>query len=114
MNNLRDFLNWFSGYAENVKKQPTPSQWARIKEKVRVLEQMADAGPEAAAPAPVAKPTRMTKPSNAREWKAQYQGALIEMGVDSESAREFAATADVDLARDPVAAAKADAGPMLN
>lgn len=115
MNNLRDFLNWFSGYAENVKKQPTPSQWARIKEKVRVLEQMADAEPEVvAAPVAASKPPRMAKPTNEREWKSQYIGALVELGFDTDSAKEFAATVDVDLGKEPAVAARADGAHMLS
>lgn len=30
---LRDFLNWFDGFAENIKKQPTAAQWTRVKQR---------------------------------------------------------------------------------
>lgn len=30
---LREFLFWFDGFQENIKKQPSSAQWARVKQK---------------------------------------------------------------------------------
>jgi len=38
MSDLRDFLNWFDGFAENIEKTPTAKQWAKIKERVGALQ----------------------------------------------------------------------------
>jgi hypothetical protein len=38
MSDLRDFLNWFDGFAENIEKTPTAKQWAKIKERVGGLQ----------------------------------------------------------------------------
>ena len=37
MSDLRDFLCWFDGFAENIEKTPTTKQWAKIKERVAAL-----------------------------------------------------------------------------
>jgi hypothetical protein len=38
MSDLRDFLNWFDGFAENIEKTPSAKQWAKIKERVGALQ----------------------------------------------------------------------------
>ena len=45
MSELRDFLNWFDGFAENIEKTPTPKQWAKIKERVSGLQAMPGVAP---------------------------------------------------------------------
>lgn len=37
MSELRDFLNWFGGFAENITKTPSQKQWDKIKERVQAL-----------------------------------------------------------------------------
>ena len=38
MNELRDFLNWFDGFVDNIEKTPNKKQWDKIKERVKALE----------------------------------------------------------------------------
>ena len=38
MSELRDFLNWFDGFAENIDKTPNTKQWTKIKERVLALK----------------------------------------------------------------------------
>ena len=60
MTDLRDFLNWFDGFAENIDKRPSAKQWAKIKERVAALRDApinassAPAKPAAAPPKPAA------------------------------------------------------------
>lgn len=35
---LTEFKAWFEGYTENISKQPTQKQWARIQERVGEIE----------------------------------------------------------------------------
>jgi len=109
---LQTFLAWFSGMEENIKKQPTPAQWARILHKVNELKTAPASPTPVSTSVPVAP--RKTKPTTASGWKAQYEAALVAMGFDEESAKEFLASVNVDLTRDPAEAAKADAGPMMS
>ena len=57
MTDLRDFLNWFDGFAENIEKTPSPKQWAKIKERVAALRAV---GP-AAAPVTSQQPAKPAK-----------------------------------------------------
>ena len=34
---LQEFKAWFQGYTENISKQPTQKQWARIQERVEEI-----------------------------------------------------------------------------
>jgi len=110
MSDLTTFLAWFSGITENIKKQPTPAQWAKIKAKIAELEA---SGPQS-SPVAQAAPPKPQKPKTATAWKAQYIEALMALGVDDESAKDFADMATVDLNRNPAEAAKADSASMLN
>jgi hypothetical protein len=40
MSELRDFLNWFDGFADNIDKTPNTKQWAKIKERVLALHRV--------------------------------------------------------------------------
>lgn len=40
MSELRDFLNWFDGFADNIEKVPNAKQWAKIKERVQALHKV--------------------------------------------------------------------------
>jgi hypothetical protein len=110
MSDLTTFLAWFSGISENIKKQPTPAQWAKIRSKIADLETGA---PQSAPVAPAAAP-KPAKPRTPAAWRAQYIEALMGLGLDHDSAKDFADTATVDLSRDPAVAAKADSASMLN
>jgi len=37
MNDLRDFLNWFEGFSENIEKCPNEKQWGKIRERITAL-----------------------------------------------------------------------------
>lgn len=112
MSDLKDFLNWFAGYAENIEKAPTAKQWQRITAKVKALSEShasaevrrhaGDIG-MALPDAPVHRGD--SKPTTKTAWKAQYQAALIEGGCDDETAADFANDAKVDLSVAPKDAA---------
>lgn len=108
-NPLNDFLNWFSGYAENIEKAPTAKQWSRIVAKVKDLS-VSHASSEVqrtvtdlAASSPVAAPAPRgdAKPTTATAWKSQYQAALIEGGCDDETASDFTNDVKVDMSTPP-------------
>lgn len=115
MADVKEFLSWFSGFAENIEEAPSEKQWQRVKAKI---EELRAAPVYAGAPFPpppvVTPPAPLAKPTNATQWRAQYQGALIELGADMDSAKEFAASVAVDLNVSPRAQAESDIGPMLN
>lgn len=110
---LPSFLSWFSGFAENIEKQPNAKQWSRIVAKVAELE-AAPKVPGAVVSSAAAAPALPSKPINESQWRAMYQAALLDGGFDNESAQEMARGVDVDMSRDPAAVAKSDAGPFLN
>jgi len=61
MSDLRDFLNWFDGFAENIEKTPSPKQWGKIKERVAALREVQPS----ASPKPVPfKPVAPPKPAH--------------------------------------------------
>ena len=78
MNDLRDFLNWFDGFAENINKQPSPKQWTKIKERVAGLQSVGiplSAIPFA-ADSNIIRPTSASKPP-----QAAYRFMIDENGV---------------------------------
>lgn len=62
MSDLRDFLNWFDGFAENIDKTPNTKQWGKIKERVTALRNAAPAD-EAQKLANVVKPRPAPAPA---------------------------------------------------
>ena len=111
MADICSFLSWFDGFAENIKKQPTPEQWARIKSKVLDLEAAPE--PRAAAPAAPAAPALPVKPRNEREWRVLCEMALQEEGCDPATAGELMVGITPDMAMDPYIAARAACKEML-
>lgn len=110
MNDIQRFFAWFEGFVENIESQPTPEQWSKVKDKILSL---ANINLEAAAMVPQAMQTpkpaeALIRPTNATQWTAQYQGHLIELGADMETARDFVSEVTVDLSRLPRDVAKAD------
>ena len=101
--NLRDFLFWYEGFAENVAEQPTPTQWSRIKDRLGRLKEEVLAAPimapsASAAPAPV---VQTSTEHTAWSWKRDVKAALEEHGYDPESADEVLVTITVDLSQSP-------------
>lgn len=115
MNDLQKFLAWFEGFSENISSVPTAEQWERVKGKIVLLDAAciaySDGGGVMAAPPPPPKPV---KPSTPTQWKAMYQGRLIELGVDMDSAREFAHDVAVNMDVMPDIQAEADVATLLN
>lgn len=124
MSEIRSFLDWFDGFAENLNKQPTPKQWQRVVERINQLRQFAPEStkeiPEAARRA-AEEAQKMTasakrdvsKPRTEKEWLQRYQDALGDLGVDPESAKDFAdqmKQMGVDIARDPKEMAQLEYG----
>lgn len=81
MTDLRDFLNWFDGFAENIGNAPNTKQWAKIKERVAGLQADGAAQPSVpavakpAAPAPQPAPTKPRKPHH-----SQFKFIIDEQG----------------------------------
>jgi hypothetical protein len=48
MTELRDFLNWFDGFAENIDKTPNQKQWDKIKQRVAELKAVPSTSSDAA------------------------------------------------------------------
>lgn len=121
MSEITSFLDWFDGFCENLTKQPTPKQWARVVDRINQLRALEPtktissealrAAEEARAMAP--KPQPKAKPTTQSQWISQYTSALETLGVDPESARDFAESArkmGVDISRDPMEMAHQELG----
>ena len=67
MSDLRDFLNWFDGFAENIDKTPNTKQWGKIKERVTALRNAAPTD-EAQKLASVVKPRPAPAPKPAPSY----------------------------------------------
>jgi hypothetical protein len=39
MTTLRDFLNWFEGFSDNIELTPNEKQWAKIRERIGALNE---------------------------------------------------------------------------
>ena len=76
MSDLRDFLNWFDGFAENIDKTPSQKQWGKIKERVTALRSAKPAD-EATAIANVVKPR---PPAPAKRPTPSYPFIIDEQG----------------------------------
>ena len=108
MNDIQRFFAWFEGFVENIPGEPTREQWDKVVNRINALKDV-DLAAAAMTPASAATPKPqqpMIKPTNATQWKAQYQGILSEKyGIDDEAARDFANEISVDLNRMPADAA---------
>jgi hypothetical protein len=112
MSSLRDFLNWFEGFSENLDKAPTAKQWEKIKERILALKD----APELAmvvAPAVLANfpPPAQTLPADVdpdprgtkvvQMWKEKVLRGLEEV-YDAGDARKILDTEiTVDLNAEP-------------
>lgn len=122
MTPLRDFLNWFEGFSDNLgAKAPKPEQWTKIKERIHALKDQVEAAPIAPTPAPAASAAVEVdaNPAGSKTtewWKDQVFKVLTsdELGLDDESAREVMRSDQfrVDLNMDPGTAARMAAGAM--
>ena len=61
---LRDFLSWFDGFAENIKSAPNKEQWLRIKKRIQEIPRPAvmalpGGAPKLVASAPAAVPANV-------------------------------------------------------
>lgn len=110
---LRDFLNWFNGWAENIKARPSPAQWKRLKERVSELEARgsgADAQPRQPSAAngnavpSIAKP-KPPATSEAKAWRARVASELEGLGIESDDAVAMADDA-IDDGRSPADVAR--------
>lgn len=104
MSDLRDFLNWFDGFSENIEAAPSEKQWAKIKDRIKALQAApvdaynprpteAPTVAKPAAPRPKPKPPfyidldGMAKRSNGERIMAtEVQGDLIDLrGMDGDA-----------------------------
>lgn len=116
MSDLKSFLDWFEGYTENIEGAPNTKQWERILSRVKTLtpgtadvSMAKQTAPDQPKPTPAKR-----RPRTEKEWRDQYIQTMMEMGVDEESAGEFAANAGADLSTDPDLAARTEVGDMMN
>jgi hypothetical protein len=107
MSNLRDFLNWFEGFSDNLDKAPTAKQWEKIKERLLALkdEPEAAAAPQAALPVqPVAVPAGVDPDPRGTtvvaKWRAAVKTLLMDT-YDEADANDELAKIPVDLNREP-------------
>lgn len=116
MSDLPSFLAWFEGYAENINGRPTQKQWDRVVTKIKAIRapvmreeapvtRSVAPAPSAAlaqdqAPDPFAKPPP-SEPATEEEWIAQYIEALVDLGLDEDSAKDDAVSRDADMRRSP-------------
>ena len=110
MSDLPSFLAWFEGYAENINGRPTQKQWDRIVSKIKAIRApvmraeapvMRSAAPaQEEVPDPFAKPPPR-EPANEEEWMTQYIEALVDCGLDEDSAKDDAVSRDADMRRSP-------------
>ena len=122
MSDIKSFLDWFEGFAENIETVPTAKQWGRVLDRINNLNSAKPASgvPEAArraeAEAKALAPVKVVKPKTETEWCVAYRQALKDLGLDEESAAEFtedARSAGINIASDPVAVAKSNVGQFL-
>jgi hypothetical protein len=111
------FLAWFDGYAENIKGRPTAAQWAKVKTKIAALKspdplRLMVAGPSQEAleaksgdnkEDPIAE---QSPPRSEGEWLQQYKAALVDLGLDEESAADETNTRDAEMNRSPIVVAR--------
>lgn len=108
--NLRDFLNWFEGISENIEdgKAPTPSQWAKIRDRLLALKESPETASAPALAPPPPPPPAPSRPvlvaanpevdSDPRgttvvaKWRSTVKKFLEDdHGMDGESALEYMA-----------------------
>lgn len=109
MNALRDFLNWFDGFQENIETAPSEKQWGRVRERIEALRAADAASPSPPVP-PIPQaalvPTSNPTPRTSEIWLAAAKKALEDMGCDPDTAREMLPEFTVDLDIEPSDAAK--------
>lgn len=107
MTTLAHFLSWFEGFSENVDIAPTAAQWERIKAKIADITEddpgsaVPVQGSKRRVPVPIKIETRP-------QWIGAYKAAMMEQGIDHESATEILNGREIDIAMDPVVAAMQD------
>jgi len=111
---LRDFLNWFNGWSENIKARPSPVQWRRLKERIADLEARGTAvDPAPRQPAAAANGNGSSAPAKARPtatsevkaWRARVAFELEALGLDHDEAASVADDA-IDDGRPPAEVAR--------
>lgn len=113
---LQTFLAWFEGFAENIDEAPTEKQWGRIKERIKQLQSAPAGYSLSPTPEQTKAPTKVVaKPNTPSEWLDQYVTKLNNLGVDNETAADFAADIPmpVDMAKDPAAEAEKVVAEMM-
>lgn len=116
------FLAWFEGFAENIEKQPSVKQWARIREEIGKLHETTAApvvlaeGGKAEKAAVVlsvaAEPAPLAIPQTQKEWFDGYIAAMERLGWDAESALEMRGSGSDGVSFDPTEDPKAAAQRM--
>lgn len=94
--NLRSFLDWFEGYAENIDKAPTPKQWNRIVDKVKALQ--AASGDAA----PVAALTNGSAPVGGEATTARFKAEVLRILQDNDILNLDEEDAQAELRKTPI------------
>lgn len=117
MQEVKTFLAWFDGFADNLTKAPTKAQWDKVVARIEVLRQAAASAPAmipmnpAAFPSvPAVEPSDGNAPKHTTEfWKESVRKVLRERGLrGAEGEIEIAKLMEnitVDLNRSPEDAA---------
>lgn len=113
---LPTFLAWFEGFAENIDEAPTEKQWGRIKERIKQLQSAPAGYPFPPPPEQAEAPAKIVaKPKTPSEWLDQYVTKLNNLGVDNETAADFASDLPkpVDMSLDPSEVAEKAVAEMM-
>lgn len=111
MTSPQDFLLCFDGFRAAIDEAPSESQWGRLcAERAKVETSPDPRAPAAAillAPSPIPVEQLTVSPRAAASWKEAFKTALIQNGLDPETAAQLTDKEPVSLAIDPVQAAQA-------
>ena len=102
---LRDFMNWFEGFSENIEDAPTPKQWEKIKDRLSLLKDCGEAQ-FITVPVPGELDPNVGGTHTTAIWRKKVKASLEELGYDPDSAMEVLATIPTDLNADPGAIAR--------
>lgn len=112
MSSLQSFLDWFGGWSENIDGAPNPKQWERLVDRIKAIQPEPSNMPIIRET--VGKPfSEPRKPTTNAAWMAQYLDAMLDQGIDPDTAKDYRNGRAVDLAVDPRAEADRDAKALM-
>jgi hypothetical protein len=82
---LRDFLNWFEGFSDNLDGPPNDQQWEKVRKRINALS------PEPAAPSESSPSEPVGGAATTATWRNQVKDFLTNndiLSLDPETAEE--------------------------